>query len=792
MCLKKAIIYCLVISLILSFNVSATVIISDPKSSKSEAVNHISKAKPYGFKKSPYQVYYREVRPPRLSPYLEYLVEFKKKAEPIDPYYNYQQTRWVHDGPPNQITYFVKIYNSTPQYPIWNYKSDIVSSSELSKGWRPLKSKILWGDINGDFIRDILVMGMPTKGVSSKLLANFTLKLYEKYEWSKRGPALTERRADIIQVFTSNALNSNLYDLATVRLKDLDSDGRDELIGRQYANRGGKTLYAVSDTKGIYKPVNGPIGDERIASYRNDCGITLDGADHGFDYYTNETCNTVFVLPPSQGVTHAKKFYANSNLQMCRNVGETRQDQQEANKKIAELNLELSSIIREQIDTTEYRRLLRIMDIADDEANQLAIQVIRAEENLQHANEILWGVEEDYLDDFATDADLERAEARVRAERESLETVTYEHSLAVTLLEETEQDLTGYVEYQARRQTEVTEALDELYALNISRRNLLAELNKLHGGDLLFELRTEWSEKIREMVYRNRYANIERWQPMRLTSGRAISALPADTSEYTGILWTRMRDIKNYNLNDRDERYGVGVMAGPDNITGRSILDQEFSTSGFDRYEAEMGLSLAALCEHYPSGSASSVLPRGMSQLPQDLGVNLRSNYQIKSETGIRVAHNMGEVAKVIYRHLLSNDNPRIQYRYAFYRHHYLFRFPSWRFSGRHHVDKSEIYRIINGMNEQSWFNIRFVDPSISLANQEKIRTSVKKQLIDYIFSSISIEYSDKKKLKHNIASTVLVDYRDLKQFISQNSIWINADSYRGTFLSESQYTDYQ
>ncbi len=767
----------------------ATVMISNPKVSKSIVINQINEFKPHGFRETDYTVYYK-ITPPKVKvsgiisikitpPYVSYVIELKKNQNDNSPYINLRESRGLHNG---------SIANQKEFLLIGDNKVGFLATDTLSSSWKKMNAEVIWGDFNGDFITDILFYPKRTSGVPLALMpTGYTIRLEENYALTKYGPVLESRRPIIIQRIGPDILKYPLYDLAMVRLKDLNNDGRDELIGKTFSNAGRATLYATPNSKGILSNSSMPIGDVG-PSNTNDCGINLN-LDYSSDYFTNDVCDTVFVLPPVKGVTKTRFFSASSNLNMCRNIKGILSDEQKANQQIASLTQELFNLVERQLQTPTYLKLHKIKEMLEDEVDYLELQVTNAENALEYAKDTMGEIELDFFDGFASQLELDAAELNVNNAENMLERLNYDYSMRVSGLEIADENLNIYVDSIAEQQNSITAAIDNLYFINEKRRKVVAEISKLYGGRLGFSMDTNWTGIINYYAYQNRNANVRRWEKMPLTSGRIISGLPASASEHNGIMWTRLLGMENQNILGGDY-YGILAMPGVQNISATPILEEEIRYPGEDVYYGEMALSLGALCEFFPNGK-SAIIPPEVNALPQSLSLSMRGNYQLKTDQGIRVAYNLGYAARRIYSHLIKNSSPVFHHRYSFYRYHFVRGLPVEHYSGRYLVDKKKIFNIIRELNESEWFTIRFADSKTSLANQEKIRASVKNQLIDMVFSSIALEHSRFRGKKQNLASTVLIDVSQLYAFIKYNSIWTRADAARNVYINESRYTQY-
>ncbi len=785
--------------------VSATTMIPNPGGSgQVQAYNYVNQFKPHGFTKKLYKLFYRMVpvytagpapiypnQPTPVTYFPEFLIEFDEGVEPEKEYEILKDSRFVHADSGNKNKEYLHLYLTTNLVYTQEYKAMFRNYNVFPPSWKPLNGKVLWGDLNGDFISDIIFypdarnINHPTAYFPS-----FSVKLDEVYALTKYGPILQSRTPVVMQKIKKDVVMGYLSTFASVRLRDLNGDGRDELIVKQFANEGAATRIATPNTAGVLAHTTVPMGNNS-ASNTNDCGIQLKNMVYGTDYFTNDTCDRLYFLPPSEGKLLGSEITLSNNVNMCPNVKTTLDAEQEANAEITELTTELFSLIQQQFETPEYYSLLAIKNHAEDDVLELAHDLAIAENNLQYAQEILMLTEDDYLFGFADEYDVTIAENSVREAEEARESASFEHAVGVSTFESAEQNLAQYIQWQADRQNVITQALDSLYELNEQRRLLVGNLYQLYGGELKFWMSTNWFGLIYGARQNNKNVNVDKWMMMPITSGRVVSALPRDVSEDSGILWTRLIDLENQSTFHSDDRYGPFRAADVDNIEIMPILEEEVSFPGQSSYAAAMGLSLAALCEYYPGG-VSHPMPPAVADLPKSLGLNLRNNYQYKTESGVRIAYNLGEVAKRIFAHFYRQSNPSDQYRHAFYRHHFFHRQPSQNFSGYFHVDKDELANVIHQLNESMWFTLRFVDPNITLANQEVIRESVKKQLIDNIFTAVTLEHADISSTKRNLSSAILLNPSQLFKFVQRNSRWINADAERGVYISGSRYTNYQ
>ncbi|VUD69105.1 hypothetical protein TDB9533_04471 [Thalassocella blandensis] len=778
----------------------STVIISHPANDKYNAVEHINTFKPHGFTKKPYKMYYRMVPVFAAGPapgpnmpvdfYPEFLVAFQAASSPDNAYEILQNSRFVDNAGVNLNAENLHIFRKSSSIYDHSYDAKFIEETTSISGWTALPGKVIWGDINGDFITDILVFTEQQNNIWNKVFPSFTLKLEEKYAQTKYGPILTSRTPKIVQKFTKDVLMDHLSNFASVRLKDLNDDGRAELFAKQFSYQGGQMAFATPDASGVFHYISTQMGDPS-ASNTSDCGVKINGLVYGTDYYTNDTCDRLYFLPPVSGEVAAEQIHLRDSIAMCPQVHSTIAEEHKANNEIASLTEQLFSLVTQQFATAEYQQLLATRNLAEDKLAQLAYLVAIAENKLQYAQSILTQLEDDYSLGLVSEKELEMAEAAVTDAEASRDQASYEHALGVSVYETADGKLETYVQNKANEHNAITQALDELYALNVERRLLVKEIYSLYGGELVYNMRSNWSAHIANVRQKNKNVEVTDWLKMPITSGRVISSLPNNVSEKTGILWTRMLDMENQDVYHSDGRYGPFRDVNVQNVEVRPILDEQISFPGRDTYRGEMGLSLAALCEHYPNGYAAT-MPEEIRHLPKSLNINLRHNYQYKTESGVRIVYNLGVVAKQIFARFYRQTMPNEHYRDAFYLHHFYHRLPSHRFSGNFHVDKDEIARFIYGLNESAWFGIKFVDPNISLANQEAIRESVKKQLIDNIFTAVTLEYANIHQRKHDIASAILLNSAQLERFVQKNSQWITVDADRDVYITGSRYTNYQ
>jgi len=606
--------------------------------------------------------------------------------------------------------------------------------SQLGLSGRPSKTKVklLSADINGDNVKDYLLIlnRHVSKGRSYVILS----------------PAIIDgvkQPLKINQVLDEGLFGRKLSELRKLSLKDVNNDGRADLLVRHYANR--TTLVAYADANGRFfnQQAHIPTPGEAPNEF-TDCAFPVNhpaGFENSRVMYSAD-CNTVYVSPPPVGHSRVVNIDKHFNLDFCPLV---QQAGNNADAIITSIDLLAQRILTlaETLTSDATTSTLETQISAAQLQTNSALSVYQAAVRTQSSREddllfAEFNLEDCLLMGNLCDAEFNTVDTikqQIAATRNTVENTLAAYMIALDTEESITLSLGQYRANILSTDPVYLQLQADYQALVILNNGAYRELTALQGAAVRFDYQLDINTHL--LAYQQ--LNIDRgltWKfyPIQsmelLTDLEGVRNLPGSS-----VLWMHSED-KNFNYTLFPD--------GSADINNRTIPQTNIAL--LDKSYIDVGLSLVGACQYFPNSKQTNT-QLDFANLTAVAPVNMQYTYLTKVNRGYTVTYNLYKLAELfvdralylkIINKLPTASKPELA---ALLR-------------ALTDIDNTEMAEMLDSRFDRLWFDIRFhsesSEVSLSLLEQEQVRMEVKADLFRQLLQEVSLPYRKTPILQHS------------------------------------------
>lgn len=640
----------------------------------------------------------------------------------IDGYTIFRQE--TEDAYPSTCLANYYIYNTAAH----NFNLD---TTEIRVNWKPLEIKLYKGDVDGDLHNELIVTFLqywPGKFAGGMVIgANINHDIPIKVK----------------SLIPENLFSRPFTYLRQMELKDVNGDGRDDI----------KALVDYDDTP-IYEYALASIDGSFYHSYPQlpkdidisgpsleaNCGYKIINPDNANGYYFNDACTKAYVLPPTIGYAAIHTIEPFDTIAKCPEIGRYIKEDAQYTQTIASISDQLVELAQESLnDTVRETYKTTLNDLKRKLSYDLELEYLNTEADLLYLDSRINSEKEMLLFCFnncteqeALIIELTNSKKTISLELDQIQFQILQLNDAISSLEN---DYKSYLSQLLDTQNTLNQKISDIRELQNNRRVSYRNTINLQGGVAKAIFISPTDELIQKFKILNPRINID-FLPMPMISKRFITESPRVNK--TGIHQTLGINIKSQesytatSLSDLADinKYIEGIYIPPLHDTLN--------------HEADITMTLGALCPHYPKGYTQD-LPKDIDSLALSIAPILQIDYQLRQKQNYRYTFNLGKLSEHILLHLknigsnesdnINNISKGIAEGDSDY-----FKIQN---TSQTIISSQDIDKISLSLNDDYWFEIRFGfnNGNISLKDQETIRQDIKTNIIRRFFGVFSVNY---------------------------------------------------
>jgi len=608
------------------------------------------------------------------------------------------------------------------------YQSQLVLSGKPEE----TRVKLLSADIDGDRIKDYLLL--PDRRVNNG---------YAYVMLSPQGLTGTRQNPVVSQILDAGLFGIRLSDTKKVSLKDINNDGKADLVVHKYADNDTLVAYANANGQFFNRQIHIPNASEAPDEF-SDCSTPIShpaGFENSRILYSSD-CKTVYVPPPPVGTSRVASIDKHFNLDFCPLV-------QKAGNSADQIITSIDLLAQRILTLAETLTSNTTTQALETQIAAAQLQTNAALARYQTAVMMKSGLDDDLLfaefnlEDCLFMGELCDAEFNgVDLLKQQMVTAAnaVENSLSAYMIAlDTEESVTlslgqyraatlvndpAYLQLQADYQT--------LVVLN---KGAYKELTALQGAAVRFNYELD----INAYLLAYQQLNVKRplnWKfyPIQsvelLTDLEGVRNLPGSS-----VLWMHSED-KNFDYTLFPD--------GSADINSRTIPQTQIDL--LDKSHIDVGLSLVGACQYFPNSKTTNT-QLDFANLTTVAPVNMQYTYLTKVNRGYTVTYNLYKLAELfvdraLYMKVLNKLPGTSKQELAT-----LLRTLD-------DIDHAEMAEMLDSRFDKLWLDIRFhsdtSEVSLSLLEQEQVRMEVKANLFKKLLQEVSLPYRKDRIYQHS------------------------------------------